>query len=76
MCNSANLANLDRQQALLYSQSLGRADAAKRAQLLGTRERFVARREACKTDVCTSAAYLARMREVSEIMTGASLPPR
>ena len=67
---SRNLANLDRLQALHYSQSLGRADPRKRALLLSTRERFVARRDACRSESCTREAYLARMREVSNIMTG------
>ena len=70
VCKSANLAILDRQQALLYSQSLGRADAAKRARLVSTGERFLARRDGCRSVECASAAYLARMREVSEIMSG------
>jgi hypothetical protein len=74
VCNSANLAILDRQQALLYSQSLGRADAAKRARLVSTGERFLARRDGCRSVECTSAAYLARMREVSEIMSGQAKP--
>ena len=71
-----NLANLDRQQALLFGQSWGRANEAKRAQLLSTRDRFLARRDACRSHACTSGAYLARMREVSEIMTGQSLLPQ
>jgi hypothetical protein len=75
VCKSGNLSNLDRQQALLYSQSWGRADAAKRAQLLSTREHFMARRDSCRTVECTSAAYLARVREVSEIMIGQAKPP-
>ncbi len=74
VCRNVQLANLDRQQALLYSQSWGRADAAKRAELLRTRERFVAERDSCRSHSCTSGAYLARMREVSEIMTGIPAP--
>lgn len=76
VCRNVQLANLDRQQALLYSQSWGRADAAKRAQLLRTRERFVTQRDSCRSDSCTSSAYLERMREVSEIMTGDAKPTR
>ena len=76
VCKSVNLANLDRQQALLYAQSWSRADAARRAQLLATRERFIARRDSCRSDACTSGAYLARMREVSEIMIGDAQPAR
>jgi len=76
VCKNPNLTNLDRQQALLYAQSWSRADADKRAQLIQTRERFIARRDACRSDACTSGAYLARMREVSEIMTGKAQPAR
>jgi hypothetical protein len=64
-----NLANLDRLQALHYNQSLGRADEKKRALLISTRDRFVARRDACRSVSCTRDTYLARMREVSDIMT-------
>ncbi len=74
VCGNGALASLDRQQALLYGQSWGRADAAKRARLLSTRERFIARRDSCRSTACTSGAYLARMREVSEIMTAPSQP--
>lgn len=68
MCGNDKLANLDRQQAMLYSQSWVRADPARREQLQATRDRFIARRDGCRSVACTSAAYLARMREVSEIM--------
>ena len=70
----AQLANLDRQQALLFNQSWVRADAAKRAQLLTTRDRFITRRDGCRSDACATAVYLARMREVSEIMIGPAQP--
>lgn len=70
------LANLDRQQALLFNQSWANADAAKRALLQTTRDRFIARREGCRTTTCTRAVTLAQMREVSEIMTGPSPPDR
>ena len=68
---NCNLVILYCQQALLDSQSLGLAAyAAKRARLVSTGERFLARRDGCRSVECTSAAYLARMREVSEIMSG------
>lgn len=69
VCSDANLAALDRHQALLYSQSWGQADVAKRARLLRVHERLVNRRDACGTDSCTSDVYLAAMREVRDIMT-------
>ena len=70
----SQLANLDRLQTLLYDQSWVRADAAKRTQLLSSRDRFIARRDGCRSDACATAAYLARMREVSEIMIGSARP--
>lgn len=70
VCGDANLANLDRQQALFYGQSWLGADAAKRVQLQATRDRFMARRDGCGSIACARTAYLARMREVSAIMIG------
>ena len=68
MCGSADLSRLDRHLGVLYGQSWGQADAARRARLLGTRDRFIARREACRSDSCISDAYVRRMREISDIM--------
>ena len=67
---TGNLANLDRLQALQYSQSLRLADAKKRALLVTTRKRFIDRRDACRAEACKREAYLARMREITGIMTG------
>ena len=75
VCNNGDLATLDRDLAALTSDVTGRADAARRARLARTRDRFVARRNACQTDACTNAAYVARLREVSDIMTGAAPSP-
>ena len=69
VCKNANLARLDRHMGVLYGQSWGQADADRRKKLLGTRERFIARREACRSDSCINDAYVTRMREISEIMT-------
>jgi hypothetical protein len=68
VCKSSDLSRLDRHLGVLYGQSWGQADAARRARLLGTRDRFIARREACKSDSCISDAYVKRMREISDIM--------
>jgi uncharacterized protein len=68
VCGNATLARLDRTLAVLYGQSWGQADAARRERLLGTREQFLARREACRSDACVNGVYVRRMREVSEIM--------
>jgi uncharacterized protein len=68
VCRNATLASLDRQHAILYSQSWGRADGEKRSKLLRTHQKFVSRRDGCKSDSCTSKVYLARLKEVNSIM--------
>ena len=74
ICGSSNLSALDRQAALLYSQSWGKASEAKRADLLGTRADFRDRRNACKSESCLTSAYVARLREISDIMAGRKDP--
>ena len=68
VCRNSDLARLDRHVGVYYGQSWGQADAERRAKLLETRERFIARREACRSDSCISDAYIGRMREISDIM--------
>jgi hypothetical protein len=68
VCNNSNLAGLDRQLALLYRQSWAEADAAKRTSLSSTRDQFIDRRNACRSDPCLTSAYVSRLREVSDIM--------
>ena len=68
VCGNATLAQLDRHLAVLYGQSWGQADAARRERLLSTREQFLARRDACRSDACVNGVYVRRIREVSEIM--------
>ena len=72
VCNNSNLSALDRQHGLLYAQSLAKADQAKRAALLGSRERFQVKRDACRSETCLTSAYLARLREISDIMARGS----
>lgn len=69
VCGDANLAALDRQQALLYSQSWGRADTSKRAKLVRAHQRLVSRRDRCGSQPCTKRVYLAAMKEVAAIMS-------
>jgi hypothetical protein len=69
VCKNSDLARLDRHLGMLYGQSWGQADAARRAELLGSRERFIARRDACRSDSCINDTYVRRMREISDIMT-------
>ena len=68
VCKSSDLSRLDRHLGMLYGQSWGQADATRRARLLGTRDRFIDRRDACRSDSCISDAYVSRMREISDIM--------
>ena len=68
VCRDAGLASLDRHLAMLYGQSWGMADAAKRATLLRTRDDFLSSRDACRSQSCIRTVYLGRMREVSDIM--------
>jgi curved DNA-binding protein CbpA len=74
ICNSTNLSALDRQHGLLYAQSLAKADEARRAALLGSRERFQAKRDACRSENCLTTAYIARLREISDIMARGAHP--
>ena len=69
VCKDPNLAALDRHQALLYSQSWGRADSMKRAQLQRAQRRLVSRRDKCGSEPCAKDVYLAAMKEVADIMT-------
>jgi hypothetical protein len=68
ICSSSNLAALDRQHGMLYAQSWARADETKRAALLGSRGRFQQKRDACRSESCLTSAYVARLREISDIM--------
>jgi hypothetical protein len=68
ICDSSNLTALDRQHSLLYAQSWAKADQAKRAALLGSRERFREIRNGCRSQGCLTGAYVARLREISDIM--------
>ena len=71
-----SLAALDRHVTLLHDQSWRFGDATKRAALLRTRDRFLIRRDECGSNACIRDAYLVRMREVSDIMTGQPQPSR
>lgn len=70
ICGSSNLSSLDRQLVLLYRQSWNQADERKRAVLLGTRQRFNDRRDACGSPNCMTTAYVTRLKEISDIMAG------
>ena len=69
-CRSIDLAALERHLDLLTDQSLASADEAKRRLLLGTGEAFLARITRCTSATCKRDNYLARNREIAEIMRG------
>ena len=68
ICNNGNLTALDRQNGLLYAQSWARADEGKRAALIGSRGSFQEKRDACRSENCLTNTYIARLREISDIM--------
>lgn len=74
ICENDNLASLDRQLSNFYRQSWDRADEGKRGLLLGTRQQFNVRRDACASPDCLTTAYVARLREIGDIMAGRKSP--
>jgi len=64
------LAALDRHLRLLYDQSLASADHPKKSQLIATASAFRDQLERCPSAACRRDAYLARNREIAEIMRG------
>lgn len=67
VCGSADLAALDRQMSSQFYAELGRADAAGRAALRRTRDRFLATRDRCDSEACVARAYVERMNEIAAI---------
>jgi uncharacterized protein len=57
-----------------YSE-LSRADGQVRAELRRRRDRFLAYRERCPDEGCVEQAYLDRMDEIADIVSGSSLLP-
>jgi curved DNA-binding protein CbpA len=75
ICGSTNLTALDRQASLLYNQSWKQASETKRTALLVSRASFNERRSMCETESCLTSAYVARLREISDIMAGRGQQP-
>ena len=67
-CAGIDLAALERMQSLLDRQSYEYAPAAKQARLLATRAAFLSRLGRCASAACKRDAYLARNRELAELM--------
>jgi hypothetical protein len=69
-CAAIDLAALERHLNLLTDQSVLSADANKKARLTATASAFRALMERCASAACRRDAYLARNREIAEIMRG------
>lgn len=76
VCNDEGLSRLDRQVAVRLSQAMSEADPAQERLLQATGDRFAAYRNRCQTSECAAQAYLARLREIRDIMNGDGQPPR
>lgn len=70
VCNSSELAALDRQMSSQFGSALAGADSGERALLQRTRTRFLRFRDSCRTNSCIADAYRGRMREISDIRAG------
>ena len=70
VCRNSALASLDRQMAVQFFSAIAVARPGQRAMLQRTRVRFLSYRDSCTSEACIADAYRARMREISQIMSG------
>ncbi|MET0180232.1 MAG: hypothetical protein ABW194_07100 [Novosphingobium sp.] len=70
VCASPRLASLDRSMSSLFYSELSNADAAARAELRRSRDRFLAYRDRCTSESCVAEAYRDRMDEIEDIASG------
>jgi uncharacterized protein len=70
LCGDERLAAYDRVAASLYGRAYDDSDRDTRAALRGTQDRFLARRERCRSPACIVAAYRDRMDEIDRIAAG------
>jgi hypothetical protein len=70
VCNSSELATLDRQMASFFNSARREADPGTRALLDRTRGRFLAFRDRCRNDRCIADAYRGRITEIRDIVDG------
>lgn len=70
VCGDSGLAGLDRQMASQFNSAMSEGDSQQRALLRSTRGRFLAFRDACRSDSCIADAYRGRMLEIRDIMAG------
>lgn len=70
VCGSPGLASLDRQMSSQFYGAMAAARPGQRAMLQRTRNGFLRYRDSCGSEACVANAYRARMREISDIMSG------
>lgn len=70
ICADPGLAALDRTMAAQYGRAIAGASPDERDLLRGTARRFYAYRDHCGDRQCIADAYVARMREIRDIMQG------
>jgi uncharacterized protein YecT (DUF1311 family) len=71
VCASQDLAARDRAMSSMFYSAMASADAATRAELRRTRDRFLGYRDRCGSDACIAEAYDGRMREIRDIVAEA-----
>jgi uncharacterized protein len=67
VCSDPALASLDRQMASQFYRALSTSSPGARLMLQRTRTRFLRYRDSCRSSECIADAYVARMREISDI---------
>lgn len=70
VCASDRLASLDRAMSSMFYSVMSDADSATRADLMRSRDRFLAWRERCADESCVVQAYDDRMAEIRDIASG------
>ncbi|WP_300974610.1 hypothetical protein [Sphingomonas sp. LHG3406-1] len=70
VCNSPELAALDRQMANFYQTAFRGSDADTRRLLERTRNRFLTFRDRCRNDACVADSYRGRISEIRDIVDG------
>ncbi|NJC06241.1 uncharacterized protein YecT (DUF1311 family) [Sphingomonas kaistensis] len=70
VCNSSELAALDRQMASFYGTAYRGADREAKRLLEQTRSRFLTYRDRCRNDACVADAYRGRISEIRDIADG------
>ena len=67
VCANPSLAAHDRRMASIYYAEMTGADGSTRAELRRSRDRFLARRERCRSESCVANVYQERIAEIRRI---------